>query len=125
MKYMGQTPTKLEIQEMINKLDSDGTGVLEFPEFLKLAQSIKNEDPLLFEVSNNLTEEEQEKVKEKFLLFDADGNGSINKQELGDVLRYMGQNPTEAEVQQMLLTLDKDGTNVLEFPDGFMINGQL
>ena len=64
MKYMGQTPTKIEIQEMINNLDADGTGVLEFSEFLKLAQSIKNKDPLLFEVSNNLTEADQEKVKD-------------------------------------------------------------
>ena len=128
MKYMGLNPTKKELQDIMDKLDADGSGVLEFQEYLNLVQTIKNADPLDFDPtlnSNNLTKEEEEQIKEKFLLFDADGSGSINKEELGAAMRYMGQNPTEAEVQTMLESLDKDGTNVLEFPEFLSLMGKI
>ena len=128
MRYMGQNPTKKELQELMKKMDKDQSGVLEFNEFLELMKGIKNEDPLPFDPTlntSNLTEAEQEQIKEKFLLFDADGSGSINKEELGAAMRYMGQNPTEAEVQTMLESLDKDGTSVLEFPEFLTLMGQI
>ena len=76
MKYMGQTPTKKEIQQMLTDLDADGTGLLEFPEYLKLVQSIKCADHLSFFVSSEINDEQEQLIKEKFLLFDEDGNGS-------------------------------------------------
>ena len=128
LKYMGMNPTKKEIQDIMDKLDKDGTGALEFKEFLNLTHNIKNAEPLDFDPTlntSNLTDEEQEQIKDKFLLFDADGSGSISKEELGAAMRYMGQNPTEAEVQKMLETLDKDGTSVLEFPEFLTLMGQI
>ncbi len=37
--------------------------------------------------------------KDAFCLFDTDHDGVINSKELGAVLRQIGQNPTEAELQ--------------------------
>jgi len=37
--------------------------------------------------------------KEAFSLFDKDGDGTITTKELGTVMRSLGQNPTEAELQ--------------------------
>ena len=34
------------------------------------------------------------------MLFDSKGDGKISGRQLGDVLRAMGQNPTEAEVKK-------------------------
>ena len=37
--------------------------------------------------------------KEAFSLFDKDGDGTITTKELGTIMRSLGQNPTEAELQ--------------------------
>ena len=47
--------------------------------------------------------------REAFALFDHDENGAISTKELGDVLRTLGQNPTENELRDMVNEIDEDG----------------
>ena len=46
-----------------------------------------------------LTEEQIGAFQDAFFQFDTDHDGVINAKELGPVLRAIGQNPTEAELQ--------------------------
>lgn len=63
---------------------------------------------LLFQ-ADQLTEEQIAEFKEAFSLFDKDGDGTITTKELGTVMRSLGQNPTEAELQDMINEVDADG----------------
>merc|ERR1712233_104878 len=36
MRSLGQTPTEAELQDMINEVDADGSGTIDFAEFLSL-----------------------------------------------------------------------------------------
>jgi len=42
-------------------------------------------------------------------LFDKDGDGTIATKEQGTVMRFLGQNPAEAELQDMIDEVDADG----------------
>ena len=42
----------------------------------------------------NMTEEKKKSYQEIFSIFDADGGGSIQNEEIMDVMRTLGQNPS-------------------------------
>ena len=49
-----------------------------------------------------------------FNLFDLDGNGVICSKELGTLLRALGQNPTDEELDElMLVSIDYRGSIIL------------
>ena len=54
---------------------------------------------------------------EAFKLFDKDDDGTITTKELGTVMRSLGQNPTEAELQDMINEVDADGNGTIDFPE--------
>lgn len=66
----------------------------------------------IFWQADQLTEEQIAEFKEAFSLFDKDGDGTITTKELGTVMRSLGQNPTEAELQDMINEVDADGMPV-------------
>lgn len=48
------------------------------------------------------TEEQIAEFKEAFALFDRDGDGTIDSDELGTVMRSLGHQPTEEEIEDMI-----------------------
>jgi len=56
-------------------------------------------------------------LKEGFSLFDKDGSGTISTKELGTVMKSLGQNPTEAELQEMITEVDANGSGTVGFPE--------
>ncbi|KAG6753794.1 hypothetical protein POTOM_041793 [Populus tomentosa] len=100
-------------------------------------------------MSEQLTEEQIAEFKEAFSLFDKDGDGIVEKcdvgfvslwklivgfvhtfdllkvdeiscittKELGTVMRSLGQNPTEAELQDMISEVDADQNGTIDFPE--------
>jgi calmodulin len=68
-------------------------------------------------MADQLSNEQIAEFKEAFSLFDKDGDGSITTKELGTVMRSLGQNPTEAELQDMINEVDQDGSSTIDFPE--------
>jgi len=50
--------------------------------------------------------------REAFGLFDKNGDGTISSTELGTIMRSLGQNPTESELQDMINEVDVDGKSL-------------
>jgi Ca2+-binding EF-hand superfamily protein len=47
--------------------------------------------------------------------FDKNGDGTINVQELKEVMKSMGKNPTVEELRDMINNVDLDGNEVVDF----------
>ena len=72
---------------------------------------------------DTLTEEQKQEFKDVFSLFDKDGDGTVSTKELGVVMRALGQNPTDAEIAEMIKEVDQDGNGEVDFDEfcGLMI----
>lgn len=64
-----------------------------------------------------LSEDVIAEFREAFALFDKDGDGVITTKELGTVMRALGQNPTEAELKDMIAEVDIDNNGTIDFPE--------
>ncbi|KAL4235313.1 hypothetical protein ACF0H5_006948 [Mactra antiquata] len=56
-------------------------------------------------------------LREAFKLFDKDGDGSITSEELGTVMRNLGQFPSTDELTMMLKEIDIDGDGTFSFEE--------
>ncbi|XP_052276028.1 calmodulin-A-like [Dreissena polymorpha] len=74
----------------------------------------------MYEVSTDdfhLTEEQVQDFREAFGLFDREGKGSINVDDLKTVLRSLGKNPSDEELHDMIREVDDDESGTIEFPE--------
>merc|ERR1711900_87018 len=77
----------------------------------KMAAANTNETPIDF------SDEDKAGFRKNFNLFDKKRTGSIPLSDMGTVLRSLGQNPTEAELQALMEEVDKDKSGTIEFDE--------
>ena len=56
-----------------------------------------------------------EDVSAGFDLFDVDGDDHITRDEIGDVMRSLGEEPSEEDLNAMMRVLDVDGNGTVEY----------
>ncbi|MFN6465810.1 MAG: EF-hand domain-containing protein [Nostoc sp. DedVER02] len=64
-----------------------------------------------------IDEQEIGKLWQAFKVLDVDGNGSISTDELGEVMRSLGQNPTEAGLRDLIKEIDVDLSGTIDFEE--------
>lgn len=64
-----------------------------------------------------LTDEQVATFKEEFTMYDTDQDGFITKDELGTVLRSLGEDPSEMELSKMVAEVDVNNNDKIEFEE--------
>ena len=105
MKNLGQSPSEAELQDMINEVDIDGNGTIDFKEFLGIMVRKMRES------------DSEEELIEVFKIFDKDGNGLISSDELLNVLVTLGENITIEEVEDLIKEADLDGDGYINYEE--------
>ncbi|CAB3245822.1 unnamed protein product [Arctia plantaginis] len=67
--------------------------------------------------TSGITRTQMKEFREAFRLFDKDGDGTITKEELGRVMRSLGQFARVEELQDMLQEVDSDGDGNVSFEE--------
>ncbi|KAL4787322.1 hypothetical protein BJX76DRAFT_318883 [Aspergillus varians] len=105
MRSLGQNPTDTELQDIVDELDVDRTGTIDFDEFLvMMSRKVKNSDP-------------EAELREAFAVFDQDNSGTISADELRKVLTSIGDNVTDADVDEMLTLADTNGDGSIDYDE--------
>lgn len=100
MRNLGQNPSEEALKQMINEVDADDSGTIDFAEFLTLmARKMKTKDS-------------QAEILEAFKVFDCDGSGKISAAELRQVMHKLGEQLSDEEVEEMISEADTNGDGV-------------
>lgn len=62
-----------------------------------------------------LGETDVEKLWKAFGAFDADGGGAISVDEMRDVMRSLGQTPSDTELRDLIKDVDPDLSGTIDF----------
>ena len=111
MKALGHKATKEEVEQMFAQVDDDGSGEIEFDEFLVIMQRQMK----LANLNGNAASGEN--WYEAFKIFDRNGDGYIDSEELGRVLRNMGENLQQFEIDEMIKEVDKTGDGKVNYDE--------
>jgi len=107
LKKLGQSPSNDELKDMINEVDQDGNGKIDFEEFCSMMAKTSK-------AGNSSNEDE---LKEAFKVFDKDGNGKISHEELKTVMESLGENLSETEVSNMIQEADLNGDGQIDYSE--------
>ncbi|BAZ52107.1 signal transduction protein [Nostoc sp. NIES-4103] len=101
MRSLGQSPSDIELRDMIKEVDVDLSGSIDFEEFKTLMVSTQGD--------------RKSRLKLAFSVFDEDGSGQITTNELHNVMSLFGL--TDAELEDLIKEVDHDGDGSIDFQE--------
>ena len=88
-----------------------GNGKVDFNEFLRMMARSKSK----MNDSDAQSKSEENEMRQAFRVFDIDGNGLIDAQELKMTMRNLGENLTDDDVRAMIRAADRNGDGQIDY----------
>ena len=103
MASVGQIPTDDELHEMIRIADADGSGSVDFYEFVTL-------------MAHKMTDVKSEAhIKAAFSIFDFSGDGHIDAEEMRRIMMNVGEPVTIGDINDLIGEVDKNGDGYVDY----------
>merc|ERR1719347_650780 len=109
LRAMGFRPTQEELDALIEEIDEDGSGAIEFGEFAQLCAKFLVEDPD--------PETMRAELKQAFRLFDKEGTGFITMIQFREILAEVDPNLSEEDLDGIIAEIDEDGSGTMDFEE--------
>ena len=90
--------TKQDVQKMVEAIDVDGNGTIDLDEFIILLRQKKSGK------YEKMTYEDE--LKQAFAVFDGDGSGEIDADELSQIMNALGEKLTKQDIEFMIKSID-------------------
>ncbi len=102
-KNLDQNYSEQEVERLIEEIDEDGNGKIEFEEFLNtLANKSVGDENI---------------VKQAFAILDRTDSGYITLNDLKHAMLCLGENYTNEEINEMISLVDDDQDGVINFQE--------
>ena len=121
MNFHGIHPTEEELREMIEKVDKNSNGSIDYQEFLRM----------MTDISKANQQEEEEDIEQAFKIFDKvtqvflisvqsppkDGDGLITAEEVRETMTGLGEELSDSELTDMITEADLNGDGYIDFSE--------
>jgi calmodulin len=105
MKKLGHNIKPDWLESMSDEIDTEGTGYISFDEFLVIVQKKMQQD------------EDERELKEIFRVLDKEKRGEVNTSELRWILKNLGDDLTEDDIDDMIADVDTDGSGWVDYEE--------
>lgn len=105
MRMLGHELKQYQLEDCIAFVDADGSGSVDFSEFLELMKMKTKEH------------QEEAEVKEAFRILDRENKGEISSSIIKEILMQLDEDITEEDVDEMIYEIDEDGSGWVDYDE--------
>ncbi|XP_037928040.1 calmodulin-beta-like [Teleopsis dalmanni] len=103
MRCLNQNPSEAQLDAMVQEIDPNGTGIIDFHGFLVvMARNMKEPD-------------KEEDICKAFRVFDKDGTGFVTLAELKHIMTNFGENLTNDEIEELIREAQITNTELIDY----------
>jgi calmodulin len=97
MRSVSLNATEAELDDMIKEADSEGNGLIDFPEFVSVL------------ARKSIGETKPDDIRNAFHVFDKDNTGYITAKKLTDILHECEELNEESEIEKLIIEASVSG----------------
>ena len=95
----------IDIEKLIEEIDEDGSGEIEFDEFLVLMSKQIQESDVVWD------------IEKAFDIWDTDHDGKITVEQVQSIFQRLPERPTQEEIEELIDIADSDRDGMIDFED--------
>lgn len=109
MKKLGHSIKPDFLEKLQELVDTEGTGFIDFDEFQMVVTKKLQED------------EDERELREIFRVLDKEKKGEVNVNELRWILKSLGDDLTEEDIDDMIADVDTDGSGWVDYDEFYKL----